>query len=417
MVMLSDLRRFALVDGHGRRGRLADAAVDLSVGDYPPVTAVIVRLPDRPQARLPWEAIGAVDWRQGRMRVDDLGIAQPAPAESLAAAVLLRRDVVDALVIDLQNSLATRANDLWLDHAGGRLLLKGADTSVRAVVRRLSRGLLGRGTASGLLDWRDVEFLRGDPGAAQAGRDYHRQIARLPPGRIATLADALPYPHAAELVTLLPDPIAAEVLDVTGAERRVQIVEELAEVQAVRLLARMSPDVVADLLGVLDPDRARHYLEGLPPGPAARVVDLLRYPPDTAGGIMTNDIVWAAGHLRVVDARRELRERLREPDFVHFVYVVDDDRSRHLRGALTLRELLVAADSDRLSDLMRTDVVTLDPLAPAGRAALEVTDSHLAAVPVVDRDRRLLGAVTIDVAIAQVAPSAWGGLPAPRVFT
>ena len=118
--------------------------------------------------------------------------------------VLLTRDVIDALVLDL-HSRATRANDLWLEEENGKLLLKAADASSLAILRRLSRGLLGSGPSRAAYDWKYIEFLRGDPNAVKNGAGYHVRIERLPPGEIAGLCSSLPYLHAAELLTLLPD--------------------------------------------------------------------------------------------------------------------------------------------------------------------------------------------------------------------
>src|SRR6185369_16841288 len=104
-----------------------------------------------------------------------------------------------------------------------------ADTSVRAVLRRLSRGRYGQVQTSELVDWKYIEFLRGDPHAVRAGAGYHRRITRLPPGEVAHLTDLLPYLHAAELLTLLPDPVAADTLEVLPPTRQLQIFEELDE--------------------------------------------------------------------------------------------------------------------------------------------------------------------------------------------
>jgi CBS domain-containing protein len=415
VVLLSELCRFALVDEHGRRAHLLDVIADLSADAHPPVAGLLLRRPDG-RATLPWAAVVRADWRARRLAVADLGAARPVDRRDLLEATLLRRDVLDAMVIDLRGRQTMRANDLWLGAEAGLLRLRGVDVGAWAVVRRLAPGLLGRGAGRALLDWGDAEFLRGDPGAPASGRTYRRQIVRLPAAAIAHLGDALPYLHAAELLTLLPDPLAADVLEATGPERQVQVIGELTEEQAVRLLGLMAPDVVADLAGRLDPDRARRYLDRLPAPQGERVLELLRYPEDTAGGVMTNDAVVAAAELTVAGARRALRDRLREPDFIYFVYVVDDDRTRLLRGVITLRDLLVADDDARLADLMRPPVVTIDPLEPAERAALRVIDSHLAALPVVAADGRLLGAVTVDAAVAQVAPRSWGS-QAPRVFS
>jgi magnesium transporter len=310
----------------------------------------------------------------------------------------------------------TRANDLWLEEEGGRLLLCAADISVRALLRRLSRGWYESVRQSALYDWKYVEFLRGDPHAVQAGAGYHLRITRLPPGEIAHLTGPLPYLHAAELLTLLPDPIAADTLEAMLPERQLQVFEELDEEQGLRLLALMAPDIAADLVGRLTSQAARRYLARLPQPQSERIIELLRYPEDTVGGIMTNDIITAPTGITVQAARHLLRDRLKGPDFVYFIYVVDDEERRRLRGAVTLRDLLIAAEGSRLDEIMNPYLVTLHPLESARTAAYRVLTSHLAALPVVGPEGYVLGAVTVDAAIAQVAPAQWG-TQAPRIFS
>src|SRR5262249_45752598 len=138
---------------------------------------------------VPLSAVESIDWQQRAVFVADL---EAAVAEDLTPVVLAARDIMDALIVDVGRRHTLRANDLWLLEEAGQLWLAGADASPWAVVRRLGRGVFGRGAARQLVDWKDLEFLRGDPQAARDGRDYHRQIARLQPSEIACLLDALP---------------------------------------------------------------------------------------------------------------------------------------------------------------------------------------------------------------------------------
>jgi magnesium transporter len=407
MVMLSELRRHSLLDSHGLKGRIVDVAVDLSVGDYPVVTRVLYRRRGRPTMALAWEDIAAANWRVRHIRVPDLQVGRAAPDAALKQTVLLARDVMDAMVLDVSSAQAMRANDLWLLENEGHLWLRAADVSPWAVLRRLARGLLGRGAERRLVDWKNLEFLRGDPQAARSGGDYHRRIARLPAVTIAQLATSVPYRHAAELLTLLPDPLAADTLEALPPERQLQVFETLDEGQALRLLALMAPDTATDLVGRLTPDVAQWFLERLPSQAALRVLDLLRFPDDTAGGLMTNDVPVVASRMSIGEARESLREHLRAPDFVYYVYAVDDVETRRLEGVLSLRDLIVSDESSLIAEVMQTDILAIDPLEPATDAARRVCELHLAALPVVSRDRRLLGAVTIDTALAQVAPSGW----------
>jgi Mg/Co/Ni transporter MgtE len=77
---------------------------------------------------------------------------------------------------------------------------------------------------------------------------------------------------------------------------------------------------------------------------------------------------------------------------------------------------VLAKDEQLIADVMRAEVAVLDPLQPAIEASRRVAEIHLAAMPVIGKDGRLLGAVTIDAAIGQIAPAGWGQ-QAPRVFS
>jgi hypothetical protein len=159
----------------------------------------------------------------------------------------------------LQNRRATRANDLWLDEDDGQLRLCAADTSGRAILRRLVRGRYPAAADKALYDWKYVEFLRGDPRAVKAGARYHRRIIHLPPGEIAHLTAHIPYLHAAELLQLLPEQLAADTLEVMSPERQLQVFEELDETFALQLLKHMAPDLAADIIGRLEVNVAQQY--------------------------------------------------------------------------------------------------------------------------------------------------------------
>src|SRR5262245_44570447 len=112
VVMLSELRRFHLVDGQQRCVRLLDVAVALLDVDYPPVTQVLFQQDAEPRS-LPWEAIQSLDWQARHLHVTDLEAGQAVSLASAHETVLLQQDIVDARILDLQHRRVTRGNDLW----------------------------------------------------------------------------------------------------------------------------------------------------------------------------------------------------------------------------------------------------------------------------------------------------------------
>ena len=181
-------------------------------------------------------------------------------------------------------------------------------------------------------------------------------------------------------------------------------------------MAEMADDTAADLLGRLQLDDAARLLEALPRQHSEALQYLLRFPPDTAGGIMTNEVVTAPVGLTVVGVLDYIRPQLARPDFVYFVHVVDDEARRRLRGVVTLRDLLLADPEAPIEAVMRADLEAVGALEPAIEVAHRVADYALNAVPVVDGDKRLLGIVTVDKAMAQITPEGWRDR-LPRIFS
>jgi CBS domain-containing protein len=411
-IMLSTLSRYEVTGEDGRCAKLSDLSVSLDE-DYPIVKSLSV-WKDGQNLALDWSNVKSLDHGAKKILVGEK--CETRPATHAPDEVLLQDEVMDALVIDLTDRRAMRANDLRLDEEDGVLRLCAVDGSAGALFHRLSRGVFGRTRVEDQTDWKQIEFLRGNPHAVGESASYHRRITRLQPAEIARLSEALPYLHAAELLMLLPDPVAADVLEAMSDQRELQVFEELDEDQGRRLLALMAPDAAADLVGKLPLETMQRHLDNLPALQSERIITLLRYPKALVGGVMTNDIVFVSSKLTVEEALESLRERLKEPDFIYFIYLVDDDRTQRLRGVISLRDLIIADKNQRLEELMNPFLTLLSPFELARTAADKVLNSHLAALPVVGKDRRIIGAMTVDAAVAQAAPRSWSA-QAPKVFS
>ena len=414
--MLSQLNQFRVSDESGKQARLVDLALPLLEEDYPSVRQLIVEIDAKP-FRIEWGSVIAYEPRRRRFVVRDLSEAAETTYESLDADVLINQDILDALVIDLKNRSTTRANDLQFDDSDGELKLVAADTGISAMLRRISRGRYRHVSRAALYDWKYVEFLRGDQQAVRSGEGYRMRIGRLPAGAIAQLADYIPYLHAAELIMLLPDPTAADVLESMTLERQVQVFEELDEEVALELLNRMESDHAADLLGRITVPVMKRFLKLLPEERSDRIVQLLRYPEDSIGGVMINEIPVFTEDRSVSEVREELGRIMERLDSIPTVFVIDDEKRRSLIGVVTFRDLISAQDDGRkISELMNPYLETLRPLDPATEGAYRIASSQMSAMPVTDSSGKLLGAMTFLAAIPYLVPDT-NTLRAVRIFS
>jgi CBS domain-containing protein len=414
MAMLSELLYFDLIDSKNRRARLADLSLDLLKGDYPHVSTIYFNFEDELRETA-WSDLIEADYGRKSFRIPDLEAAPVADQEN-SKEVFLRRDILDALVIDLVGRRTTRVGDLMLERDEDQLRLTAADSGLSGMLRRITRGRLGRVDKNSMFDWKYVEFLRGDPQAVRNGAGYRMRIGRLPAGEIARIADYVPYLHAAELLKLLPDEKAADVLAAMSVERQLQVIEELEEDEAVALLIRMSPDLATDLVGRLHVDTMKRYLSLMPYEKSNRIIELLRYPENSVGGVMINDIIWVTSDMEFSEASRVVRESLRKAPFASLIFVVDHPETRKLVGAIPLRDILITDETKTLDQTMDPYLETLDPYQDATDAAHRIVGGQLHAMPVIVDEGRLIGAMTIDAAISQLLPAS-SVLQTLRVFS
>ncbi len=203
----------------------------------------------------------------------------------------------------------------------------------------------------------------------------------------------------------LDDEAAADAMEEMEPETQVEVLEDLAPERAADILEEMSPDDAADLVADLSETSREEILALMEREEAAEVKELLAYPEDTAGGIMTTEYVAVPANLSAAQTIDRLRELEPDAETIYYVYVTDDDG--RLVGVLSLRDLIVARPSTPISEVMHPEPVTVQALADEDEVAQVVARYNLLAVPVVDDDGRMLGIVTVDDAIDTVLPEAW----------
>ena len=215
-----------------------------------------------------------------------------------------------------------------------------------------------------------------------------------------------------DALALLEDLKPAELsrlFAILGDETLAVLLSRLDDRDAARILARMTAAQAADILEEIDPDDATDIfaeveqadptaagtiLVEMEPDEAAEIRDLMAYPTDTAGGIMTPAFVAVFPDLRADETVRALRQVAEEAETINYVYVVD--RAERLIGVLSLHNLVLSRPDRPVSELMTTEIVSVPVDADQEVAARMLTERDLLALPVVDADGRLIGIITQD---------------------
>jgi magnesium transporter len=231
-------------------------------------------------------------------------------------------------------------------------------------------------------------------------------LARVPTGQLASRledehpADAadilgrLPREHAAEVAEYLDPATAAAVLREMHPASAASVIADMEAPEASMVLAEMAPDDRVDILAHVPEALQEPLVRELDAREAAEVRSLEAYPDDSAGGIMTTEVVALGEAMTVEQAVAELRRVSREVEQVYYVYVTD--AAGRLTGVLSMRDLILAPPGRRLAAVKRTDVVTVPASMDQEQVARLLRRHGLLALPVVDDGRRLLGMITAD---------------------
>jgi CBS domain-containing protein len=394
----------ALRDGEGARlGRVDDLIVRLGGAGYPPITGFLATIARR-SSYLPAEQVTRIEPAAVTLTKAKLDLR---PFSRRPEEVLLKHDVLDHQLINVDGARLVRANEIELARVEGWWRVVGVDTGPRGGLRRLLPKALGRRIATGeFLDWASVEPFSGDVSAVRL-RVPHTRLAKLHPAQIADLVEAASHEEGKEIIEAVGQDreLEADVFEELDAQHRVEFIESRSDAEVAALLARMAPDDAADMVAELPEERREAAVEDLPAPARRKVRALLGYDPAEAGGLMSPDFVSIYRQATVAEALDRVRRSGLADELLATVFVMD---ARHrFVGALPLAALVRA---DPASDVIELGIQYLPHLIPEAdfeEVARLMADYNLTAAPVLDAEERLIGVVTVDDVLEVLLPKGW----------
>jgi magnesium transporter len=232
------------------------------------------------------------------------------------------------------------------------------------------------------------ELIRDNPSQIPAA------VADLHPADIAELLDELPEEERLILFEALPPDQGAAVLSELKGETLRLILHRASPEKLGPQLDRVPGDEVTFLLERLTQRQREALLQKMSPRDAAEAERLLRYPPRTAGRLMTEKFATILPEWTVAETLEHLKKVDPEVETIQSLYAVDDNG--HLVGAVSLRKLFPAAPGKKISELMNRNVRSVHPDTPQEEVARLVSKYDIHSIPVVDDQNRPLGIVTVD---------------------
>jgi magnesium transporter len=236
-------------------------------------------------------------------------------------------------------------------------------------------------------------LARRSPEEVEEYLDTHHEeweaLVEADPHDAADILEELGEEAATDLIADLDPDDAADVLEEMQDDLAADILQELDPEDAADLLEEMPADEAVDIIHRLEPEAQRQLIEKLEPFFTDEVRQLLEYPEDTAGGLMTSSFASLPVGMTAGEAIERIRQMNEELEDLSYVYIVDDNRV--LLGVLSFRELVFKRPGADLGDVMIENPVAVTPLTDREEAAELAQRYHLFSLPVVDEKGRLLG--------------------------
>jgi magnesium transporter len=226
------------------------------------------------------------------------------------------------------------------------------------------------------------------------GVELLRIIEDTHPADLADVLERLDEEERSRFLSVMPAEIASETLTEVRGESQEEMIRGLDDQTLQELFEEMPDDDATDIVQELSDEEAERVMRVIDHEDRRDIQTLMRYPEETAGGIMTSEFVAIEMDMSAAEAIREIRRQGQEIEFFQ-VYVIDEKGRFH--GTISMRDLVLADPEIHIEEILDTDVVTVPPDMDQEEVARLMGRYNQVSMPVVERDRgRLLGRVTVD---------------------
>ena len=406
-VNLSRVLGKTVIDEKGKEIGTLDDLVMIPGEGFPQVSHLIVR--NRKQLIvIPWLAITLFN-----RFVISIGrtTAEFPPHEESEGEILLKRDILDKQIVDVDGAKVVRVNDIKLGKYKEFLCILSVDIGLAGLLRRLGYDGVGKKIAALLkkeIPRREISWEYVQPLEMNLSRltltMAHDQLAEMHPADLATIISTISHQQIQAMLTSLDTETAGEAIHELEPELRSRVISEMDSELASDILEEMEPDEAADVLGDLSQEKAQELLGLMDAEDAGDIKELLEHEEDSAGGLMNNWFLTVPQTFTAGQAFEEVRNNAHEIEMVYYVYVLDD--TERLVGVVSLRELLITPPETSVTEIMVDYVKSVTADAEPEEVLEIIAKYNLIAVPVLDEEEKVLGIVTVDDILEPFLPYA-----------
>jgi Mg/Co/Ni transporter MgtE len=322
-------------------------------------------------------------------------------ADEVVNGLLLVENILDKQIVDLNGRKLVRVNDVRLATLSTGTFAVAVDIGIEGLLRRIGismpvnkiLSLLRIRMPSKFILWDDVQAIDFSNLNIKLSKSYAK-LHTLHPSDLADILEELGKKSSTSVFSALDEEKAADVLEEMEKQTQIHIIESLPVNKVADVLEKMPADEVADILDEIEDEKAELLLNEMDSESSQEVRELLEYPDNLAGGLMTTDVLSFKSELTVEEVIKELRIKKPEPAELYTLFVTE--KSDKLVGTFDLRDLVVAQPEATVSEIMKTEPVFLYDYQKIDDIAETISKYNLLAVPVVDQENQLQGMVVVD---------------------
>ena len=211
---------------------------------------------------------------------------------------------------------------------------------------------------------------------------------------IAEIFEDLPTTEQLKIFRLLQKDIAADVFSYMETDTQSKLITLLSEKEAVDIINDMASDDAADLMDEIPANVVSRLLNKVSVDARRDINQLLNYPEDSAGSIMTTEYMDLKEEITISDAIKKIKREYDDKETIDICFVTD--KSRKLIGTVKLKDLVLNDENKLIKEIMDDDIMSVNTLMDQEKVAQIIQDYELTSVPVVDSENKLVGIITID---------------------
>ena len=386
---------------------------------YPQSSNLIIRkgFLKRQYAIVDWTDIAAMNDNEIILKIDTSKIKftkKTNNKEDLA----LRRDILDQQVVDTANHKVIRVNDVHLLEVDHSLMIAHVDIGMRGLVRRLGVErlvdylvrLFNKGSeylnVEHLIPWKYIQPLSINPVSMTIKINFpSKQLNNIPAADLGEIFLDLNKQHQIILYKSLDLRTKSRIFTNIDFKTQSSLIEELTPQEVVEILSNIPTDEATDFLEQLPSNSSEQILNLMESKQSKRLSQLLGYSSNSAGGIMTTEVLSFPKDTSIENALKQIKERTFKVEPPQLVYIVDE--GNHLIASTNFRRLILANPADLIQNAAfpKTYSVHLDSSVKEVAYLMEKYKYYT--IPVVDENNVLQGIITVDDILSQVISIAW----------